>query len=315
MRDFMAPAFAKCPGSRMMACVGSTPERGADFAQRNGIPHVHADLDGLLKDDEVDVIYLALPNSMHHEAFLKTMQARKHVLCEKPFAMNVAHAREMVEARRKAGVICRIAHQLRLESIIVRAREIVQSGRLGRLVALNMERASGNPPRTGFRADVTQSGVVFDVGVHILDMIQWITGQRFVEMSAFTHPDRKQMKSDDTVSILGVLDQGCQVLARASRELATSENNLIIEGSDATLITSALRFTNDYTLRVRDAKGTTEEKFAASPVNALEIQSFEQEVLGNRSMLPDEVDALHNVAATQALLTSIMERRIVPVMP
>jgi 1,5-anhydro-D-fructose reductase (1,5-anhydro-D-mannitol-forming) len=261
----------------------------------------------------VDAVYIALPNAMHHAAVIATARAGKHVLCEKPFAMNLAHAREMVAACTGAGVICRIAHQLRLEAAIVRAREIVQAGRLGRLVSITMERASLNPPRVTWRLDVAQSGVIFDVCVHLLDMIQWISGRRFAEVSAFSHPDRAQGKSDNTISILGRLDGDCHVLARATREVAAAENNLIIEGSEATLITSSLRFAPEITVRVRDAKATAEERFASSPVSELEIQSFEQEVLGKRGLLPDETDGLHNVAATQAVLESIAERRIVTV--
>jgi 1,5-anhydro-D-fructose reductase (1,5-anhydro-D-mannitol-forming) len=111
----------------------------------------------------------------------------KHVLCEKPFAMSVVHAREMVAACRDAGVILRIAHQLRLEAAIVRVREMVRAGRLGRLVAISLERASGLGARTSWRQDFSQSGVVFDVGV-ICRLVQWVSGQPFVEV--VPDPDR-----------------------------------------------------------------------------------------------------------------------------
>ena len=68
---------------------------------------------------------LPLPNALHHEAVLAAARGKKHVLCEKPFAMTVAHACEMVAACHDAGVILRIGHQLRLDVAIGRAREIV----------------------------------------------------------------------------------------------------------------------------------------------------------------------------------------------
>src|SRR6187455_1673429 len=76
--------------------VGSTPEKSQAFAQRFGFARAHDELASLLRDPAVDAVYLALPNSMHHEAVLAAARAKKHILCEKPFAMSVAHAREMV---------------------------------------------------------------------------------------------------------------------------------------------------------------------------------------------------------------------------
>ena len=310
--DLIVPAMLQT-GSTLAACLGSSPEKSRAFAQRFGVAHAYNDLDSLLQDPSVNAVYIALPNAMHHAAVLAAARARKHVLCEKPFAMKVEHAREMVAACREAGVILRIAHQIRLDAAIVRAREIVRSGRLGRLAEISLERSSANPARKTWRLDNTQSGVIFDVGVHLIDLIQWVSGQNFAEVSAFTHPDRKQGKSDDTVTLLGRLTGDCHALARATREVASAENNLIIEGAEATLITSALRFAKEHVVRVRDKNGVTEERFAASPAYELEVRAFEGELRGERSLLPDGEDSLQTVAVTEAVLKSIDERRIVAV--
>jgi 1,5-anhydro-D-fructose reductase (1,5-anhydro-D-mannitol-forming) len=312
--DFVVPAMVKSSGSRLAACLGSSLDKGRVFAERFGVERVHGDLEALMHDPGVDAVYIALPNALHHAAVLAAARGRKHVLCEKPFAMTVAHASEMVAACRAAGVILRIGHQLRLDAAIGHAREMVRSGQLGRPVAISLERASGLGPRTSWRQDVSQSGVIFDVGVHLLDLIQWISGQRFVEVSAFTHPDR-QREPDDTVTVLGRLDADCHAVARATREVASAENNLIIEGSEATLITSALRFATEHVVRVRDRAGLTEERFAASPAYELEVLAFESELRGERSCLPGGDASVQTVAVTQAVLQAIEERRsiVVPV--
>jgi predicted dehydrogenase len=168
--DFIAPAMVKSAGSRLAACLGSSLDKGRVFAERFGVERVHGDLEALMHDPGVDAVYIALPNALHHAAVLAAAAGKKHVLCEKPFALSVAHAQEMVAACRDAGVILRIAHQLRLDAAVVRAREIVRSGRLGRLTAMTIERASGLGSRTSWRQDFAQSGVIFDVGVHLLDL-------------------------------------------------------------------------------------------------------------------------------------------------
>jgi len=311
--DFVAPAMVQNPGSRLAACLGSSLAKGHAFAERFGVERVHGDLEALMHDPDVDAVYIALPNALHHAAVLAAARGHKPVLCEKPFAMTVAQAREMVEACHAAGVLLRVAHQIRLDAAVGRAREIVRSGRLGRLAAITFERASGLDMRTSWRQDVAQSGVLFDVGVHLLDLIAWVSGQHFVEVSAFTHPDRRQGVPDDTVTVLGRLDGDCHAVARATREIASAENNLIVEGSEATLITSALRFVPEHVVRVRDRAGTTEERFPASPAYALEIQAFEGELRGERSLLPDGEESVRTVAVTQAVLQAIDERRSVAV--
>ena len=311
--DFMAPGIIKSPGSELVACLGSTPEKTRAFAERFKVAHAHPDLDSLVSDPDVDAVYVALPNAMHHAAVLTAARAGKHILCEKPFAMTVEHARDMVRACRDAGVVLRIAHQIRLDAAIIRARGIVQSGRLGRLAEISLERASGLGSRVSWRRDFEQSGVMFDVGAHLLDLIQYVSGQRFVEVAAFTHPDRRDRLPDDTMTVLGRLDGDCHALAKATREVASAENNLVIEGDQATLITSALRFAKEHVVTVRDAKGKTEERFPASPNYDLQVQAFETDVRGGRSLLPDGEDSLYTVAVTNAVLQSIDERRIVPV--
>jgi 1,5-anhydro-D-fructose reductase (1,5-anhydro-D-mannitol-forming) len=311
--DFVAPAMVKSSGSRLAACLGSSREKGHAFAERFGVERVHGDLEALMHDPGVDAVYIALPNALHHAAVLAAARGKKHVLCEKPLAMNVAHARQMVAACRDAGVILRVAHQLRLEAVVGQARQIVRSGRLGRLAALSLERASGLGARTSWRQDFSQSGVIFDVGVHLLDLTQWVSGQRFAEVSAFTHPDRRQCQPDDTITVLGRLDGDCHAVVRATREVASAENNLIVEGAEATLITSALRFATEHVIRVRDGARTSEERFPASPAYELEILAFEGELRGVRSLLPDGEDSVRTVAVTQAVLQAIEERRSVAV--
>jgi predicted dehydrogenase len=311
--DFVAPGIVKSPGSELVACLGSTPEKTRVFADRFKVPHAHSDLAALANDPDIDAVYIALPNAMHHAAVLEIARAGKHILCEKPFAMKTAHAREMVDACRKAGVVLRIAHQIRLDAAVVRAREIVQSGRLGRLTEVSLERASAVGARVSWRRDFEQSGVMYDVGVHLLDLIQYVTGKRFVEVAAFTHPDRRDKKPDDTMTVLGRLEGDCHALAKATREVASAENNLVIEGDQATLITSPLRFAREHVITVRDAKGSSEERFPVSPAYDLQVQAFETDVRGGRSLLPDGEDSLYTVAVTNAVLQAIDERRIVTV--
>lgn len=311
--DFVAPAMVDDPSAELAACLGSSKAKSEAFASRFGVDRVHDDLSGMMHDPALDAIYIALPNAMHHAAVLQGAAGGKAMLCEKPFALDVNHAREMVDACEQAGVLLRIAHQIRLDAAIGRAREIVRSGRLGKLTAISLERASGLGTRPPWREDVAQSGVIFDVGVHLLDLVQWVSGQYYAEVAALTHPDRRDGVPDDTVTVLGRLDGDCQAVIRATREVASAENNLIIEGTQGTLRTSALRFAPHHVVTVTDGEGSADESFPASPAYALEVDAFHRELRGERSALPDGEEARQMVAVTDAVLRSVHERRIVSV--
>ncbi len=311
--DFVAPAMINSPGSEIAACLGSSVEKTQAFAQRFKVARAHTDLHALLQDPGIDAVYIALPNALHHAAVLAGAKAQKHMLCEKPFAMRADHAREMADACKNAGVILRIAHQIRMDAAVGRVREIVQSGRLGKIVSMTLERTSAMPPRKTWRLDNAQSGVMYDVGVHLLDLVQWVSGQKFVEVSAYTHPDRRDGHADDTFTVLGRLSGGGHAQVRATREVPQGENNLLIEGTTATLVTSPLRWAQEHIVTVRDKNGVTEERFPASPAYERQVQAFEGELRGQRSNLADGDDGAYTVAVTNAILQSIAERRIVPV--
>jgi len=90
--DFIAPAMVKNANSQLAACLGSSVEKGQAFAERFGVERVHRDLEALMHAPDVDSVYIALPNALHHQTVLLAARGKKHILCEKPFAMSVASA-------------------------------------------------------------------------------------------------------------------------------------------------------------------------------------------------------------------------------
>ena len=226
--------------------------------------------------------------------------------------MSVAHAREMVAACRDRRRDAAHRPPDPSDAAVVRAREI---GRLPARAAaeISLERGSAYPARKTWRR--TKRAGNFDVGVHLLDLIQWVSGQRFVEVSAFSQPDRKLGKSDDTVTVLGRLEGECHALARATREVGSAENNLIIEGAEATLFTSPLRFAKEHVVSVRDKNGVTEERFPASPAYALEVSAFEANCAASAAICRMR-NSLQTVAATQAVCSRRRARIVtVPATP
>lgn len=121
--------------------------RAQAFAKEHDIPGVAADYAELVARDDVDLVYNALPPGMHLEWTVRALEAGKAVLCEKPFALNVAQAREMVEAGRRTGQPLIEAFHYRHHNVLRRAFTRVGSGMLGRIK--RAEAVFDVPMRTG----------------------------------------------------------------------------------------------------------------------------------------------------------------------
>lgn len=314
--ELIAPSIVRSPRSQLVGCAGSAPEKSRAFARQFGAQRAFSSIDELAADRDIDAIFIATPNALHHSMVLAAARAGKHILCEKPFALSAEDGREMIEACRAAGVILRVGFQIRLEEILVRARELVRSGALGELRAVQFERTAGHAfKKKAWRMEATQGGALFDIMVHLLDLVEWITALRFREVSAYSHPDRRGGASDETIAVLGNLDDGCHAALRASREIPYAENNLLIQGTQGMLITSALRFAEEHTLRIKTAAGVVEERFKATPIYQREIEAFEEEVRGGAGVLASGEDGVRSIEVTAAILESINSRRSVAVQP
>jgi predicted dehydrogenase len=151
------------------------------------------------------------------------------------------------------------------------------------------------------------------MAVHFLDLLPWICGLDFVEIFASSHPDRRGSEADDTVTILGTLNGGCQAVMRASREIPFGENDLVIEGTKGMLATSGFRRADEYILRITNAGGTAEERFPPTPAYQREIEAFEREIRGERSVLPTGEDGVRIIQLASAVLQSIQTRQSIAV--
>ena len=304
----IAPAIVNSVHSKLVACVGSTPEKSRAFAAQFGVPQCYGSIEELSASGDVEAIFVATPNADHHRMVLAAARGGKHVLCEKPLAMAVAHGREMVEACRAARVILRTAFQIRLEQILVRVREIVRSGTLGELRAVLFERIAPLRQHGAWRDDARQGGVLFDVAVHLFDQVEWLTGLKVRELSAYSHPDRRLGGADSTIAILGMLGADCHAVVRASREIPYAGNDLRIQGSKGMLTTSALRWADAHVLRMQTAAGETVERFPPSPIYERQIAAFAREVRGGPGVLASGDDGVRAIQLASAVLESIQSR-------
>ena len=167
-------------GDGRVAAVGSRSiERAGTFAERFEIPAAYGSYEDLLAEDDIDAIYVATRNDLHHQNTLDAIAAGKAVLCEKPFALNFGQSAEMVAAARSAGVFLMEAMWMRFIPAIVELRDLVLGGAIGDVRAVAAD--------FGFRANAGAGhrlvepalggGALLDLGVYPISLAMLLLGE------------------------------------------------------------------------------------------------------------------------------------------
>jgi 1,5-anhydro-D-fructose reductase (1,5-anhydro-D-mannitol-forming) len=188
-REWMAAAIANQQDGELIAVGSSDPGRAEAFATERGIPKAYATVDDLLQDDAIDAVYISTTNEWHKPQTLAAAAAGKHVLCEKPLAMHLADAHEMVAACRAAGVVLGTNHHLRNSATHRKLRELVEAGAVGQVQSVRVFHAVFLPPHVqGWRVKAVESGggVIFDITVHDADSVRFILADDIREVVAMT---------------------------------------------------------------------------------------------------------------------------------
>ncbi|MEM6696141.1 MAG: Gfo/Idh/MocA family oxidoreductase [Pseudomonadota bacterium] len=185
-RDHMARAINAAEGAKLAGLATSAPEKAAPFQAFAPDLTVYDSYDALLADPEIDVVYIPLPNHLHVEWTLHALKAGKHVLCEKPIAMNEAAFDTLIEARDAAGLLAAEAYMIVHSPVWQRAREIYESGELGAVSfvdAVFTYDNSDDPGNIRNRPE-TGGGSLPDIGVYTIGSVRFVTGEEPAELAA-----------------------------------------------------------------------------------------------------------------------------------
>ncbi|MEV7098118.1 Gfo/Idh/MocA family oxidoreductase [Amycolatopsis sp. NPDC051045] len=259
---------------RLAVLGGRDETRAKAAADRFGWEDVETDWRKLVARDDVGLVDVCTPGDSHAEIAIAALEAGKHVLCEKPLANSVAEAEAMAEAARRArerGVRAMVAFNYRRVPALAHARKLVASGALGELrhvrsVYLQDWLSDPQAPMTWrLRRESAGSGALGDLGAHIVDAAQFVTGDLITGVSALTNTFVKQRPAenggtdevtvDDTAMFLARLSGGAVATFEATRFALGRKNamRLEINGSKASL---AFDFEAMNELQLYDGTGT-----------------------------------------------------------
>jgi predicted dehydrogenase len=177
-------------GIPIQGILGSSPERTKEASQALDLDHAYGSLDELAKDKNVDVVHICTPNNVHFEQSQVLMEAGKHVMCEKPLALDTQQSADLIELAKRQNRVGGVAHNLRYYPLCQEARSLVASGAIGepRLVHGGfLQDWLLYPSDWNWRLESKLGGemrVVSDIGTHWLDLTTWITGRKVTELCA-----------------------------------------------------------------------------------------------------------------------------------
>ena len=209
----------------LKAVCARSEDKIRDFADNWGWESYETDWRELIQRDDIDVIDIASPNNTHHDIAIAAAQAGKHVLCEKPLAMNAAEGRQMVAAIEQAGVPNMVWFNYRRVPAIALAKQLIDEGRLGRVFhyrakylqdwTINPKVPQGGATLWRLDIDVAGSGVTGDLLAHSIDTAIWLNGP-IESVSAMTETFIKERELQDepgTIKPVGI-DDACAFLVR-----------------------------------------------------------------------------------------------------
>ena len=203
------PGYAAIPDMcEVVALADIDPVAGKTAAEKFNVKNVFEDYRTLLEMDEIDAVSVCTPNYVHMEPAVLALQAGKHVLCEKPIAMNAGEARKMVDAARSAGKKLQVGYNTRFAPSSQILKSYIDAGELGDIYYARAQalRRRGIPGWGVFIDKSKQGGgPLIDIGVHILDLTLWLMGHpKPVAASGVTYA--KFGKRDDVVGFMGQWD-------------------------------------------------------------------------------------------------------------
>jgi predicted dehydrogenase len=191
------PAYAHIAEAELVAVCDAVEELAHAAAERAGVPHLYTDYRQLLEREDIEVVDLCVPTYLHAQLAVEAMQARKHVLCEKPMAHTLEAAEAMIHAAQKAGVKLMIGQVRRFDHRYASIKAQMDAGKVGWPVFIRRAERQFLPfPPEAWQWDSKRGGgVILDIGVHATDLFRWLFGQEAVEVYAVAKSVREAARA------------------------------------------------------------------------------------------------------------------------
>ena len=289
--------------TRLLA-VASRNQFSADaYAREWRIPRAHGSYEALLADPEIDVIYNSLPNHLHAEWTIKALRAGKHVLCEKPLGLSLEEVDAMIRASHESGKALAEAFMYRHHPQTVKVKEIVDSGKLGKLQFIRGSFTYKLSREGNYRAIKEMGGgSIWDVGCYPISYARMLVGEEPAEV--FGWQVEGPGGSDDSFvgqirfpnNVLAQFDSSFKFQFRAQMEIVGTDGALMIP--------SPFKPNRNCEIILKEGNNEKKIRIRSEELYRYEVENFVDVILHNASPQVTLADSRGNIIAILALLAS-----------
>ncbi len=177
-------------GAEVRGVAASSPQRAQEVAQAWNVAHAYRDIEEVVSDPQVQVVHVCTPNHLHRAMAQAALEAGKHVICEKPLATTLEDAQALAALAARTGLVATVPFVYRYHPVVREARARIAQGELGPLHLIHGSYLQDwllDPASNNWRVDPSLGGtsrVFADIGSHWCDLVEWVSGERFAEVSA-----------------------------------------------------------------------------------------------------------------------------------
>lgn len=233
-RTVQIPCFLECKDAEIISVASGQIENAEKTAKEFGITHFTDNWRETVEHEDVNLVCITTPPDTHYEMALAAIELGKHVLCEKPMAMNVKEAEEMTEKAKEKGVLALIDHELRFQSGRQKAYKMLRDGEIGKIrhAKYNFRNASrGNPdlPFTWWSTAKHGGGALGAIASHMIDSFQWFLDTKVSQVFCQLQTHIKERRDEKTGEIHKVTsDDECNLILRfAENDLTEDATGLV----------------------------------------------------------------------------------------
>ncbi|ALA52035.1 Gfo/Idh/MocA family oxidoreductase [Shouchella clausii] len=227
------PEYAANPNVELVAFCDLNIEVAQKLADQYGVKQVYDSHEAMLKEAKMDAVSVCTQNVDHAQVSIDAANAGCHVLCEKPMATSIEEAQQMIDAAKANNVKLMIGHNQRLMPPHVKAKEILQSGKIGKPLTFKTTFGHGGPDSWSiqgkdtwfFQKDKAFVGAMGDLGVHKIDLMRWLFDEEVAEVAAFVETLDKDADVDDNATTLLRMENGAIGTMAASWTYYKGEDN------------------------------------------------------------------------------------------
>ena len=216
-RRVQIPAFKMCENAEIVSVSSASLANAESTAKEFNVPHWTDNWRETVENKAVDLICITTPPNLHCEQTLYALELNRHILCEKPMAMNVAEAEKMCHAAKEKGVMALIDHELRFQNGRQKAFEMLREGIIGKIrhikyIFRNAQRGDASIPWNWWSDETQGGGTLGAIGSHAIDTMQWFLGtdissvfcqlQTHVKQRKDGNGDLRQVTTDDETNMI-----------------------------------------------------------------------------------------------------------------